>query len=106
MAGYGFIYKIKPELKDEYKKTHDEIWPQQVKALKDAGFSNYSIYYKDDGTVFSYLETEDFNKSIEKLFKSDVNKKWQERMEKYFDKTLGAGPGPEIVNLEKIWHMD
>ena len=106
MAGYGFIYKIKPELKNEYQKAHDEIWPEQTKALKDSGFRNYSMYYREDGTVFSYLETEDFDKSVEILFKSEVNKKWQEFMEKYFDKTKSDTLGPEIVMLEKIWQLE
>jgi len=105
MASYAFVYKIKPGLKAEYQKTHDEIWPEQVKALKDAGFKNYSMYYKEDGTVFSYLETDDFEKSVQVLFKSEVNRKWQELMEKYFDKTSSDILGPEITLLEKIWQM-
>ena len=64
------------------------------------------MYYKEDGTVFSYLETDDFDKSVEILFKSEVNKKWQEYMEKFFDKSKRDILGPEIVMLEKIWQLE
>lgn len=30
--------------RDEYIKRHDEIWPELVKVLKDAGICNYSIW--------------------------------------------------------------
>ena len=54
----------------------------------------------------SYLESDDFDRSVEKLFQSDVNKKWQEHMEKYFDKSKSDILGPEIVMLEKIWQLE
>lgn len=52
MKRVGFIFRIKPEVKDEYKKAHDEIWPDMVQALKNYGMNNYSIYFKKDGTLF------------------------------------------------------
>ena len=30
---------------DEYKKKHDEVWPEISKALTNAGVTNYSIYF-------------------------------------------------------------
>ena len=45
MQRIGFTMKIKPELKDQYKKAHDEIWPELAKAINDYGMHNYSIYF-------------------------------------------------------------
>ncbi len=74
MARVGFTFKIKPELKAEYKKAHDEIWPELAKSLNDYGMHNYSIYFRGDGTLFAYLEVEgDFHEQIEKFSKLDVN---------------------------------
>jgi L-rhamnose mutarotase len=30
---YAFLMRVKPELKAEYKKTHNEIWPDMAKAF-------------------------------------------------------------------------
>lgn len=106
MTRIGSIFKIKPDLKDEYKKAHDEIWPELAKAIKDAGISNYSIYFKKDGTLFSYLETDDYEKSMAKLAKTDVNTRWQKHMEKYFIKEDKSILGPEIEVLEEVFHID
>jgi len=106
MTRVGSIFKIKPELKAEYRKAHDEIWPELAKAIGDAGISNYSIYFRKDGTLFSYMETDDYEKSMAKLAKTDVNARWQEHMEKYFVKEDKSILGPEIEILEEVFHLD
>ncbi len=106
MTRVGSIFKIKPELKDEYKKAHDEIWPELAKAIKDAGISNYSIYFRKDGTLFSYLETDNYEKAMKELAKTDVNTRWQKHMEKYFIKEDKSILGPEIEILEEVFHLD
>ena len=65
MNRVGFLFKIRPGLKNEYKKAHDEIWPELIKAMTDCGIHNYSIYFREDGTCFAYMEIEgDFDKQM------------------------------------------
>jgi L-rhamnose mutarotase len=106
MQRVGFTFKIRPELKDNYKKAHDEIWPEMAKALRDVGIRNYSIYFKKDGVIFSYLESDNFNLSMEKISKMDVNIRWQKYMEKYFIKENKSIIGPEIDLIEEVFHLD
>ncbi|MGM0365913.1 MAG: L-rhamnose mutarotase [Actinomycetota bacterium] len=106
MERVGFKFKIKPELKTEYKKAHDEIWPEMARAIKDAGISNYSIFFSTDGTLFAYLEARDYKRGMEKLGKTDVNRRWQEHMEKYFVKKDPTVLGPEIEMLEEVFYLD
>ena len=107
MQRTGFTFKIKPELKAEYKKAHDEIWPEMAKAINEYGIHNYSIYFRKDGTLFAYLEVEgDFSEQMEKFRKTDVNKRWQQYMDKYFVKEDSSILGPEIEMLEEVFHLD
>ena len=107
MQRVGFILKIKPELKAEYKKAHDEIWPEMAKAINEYGMHNYSIYFRKDGTLFAYLEAEgDFSEQMEKFGKTDVNARWQQYMDKYFVKEDSSILGPEIEMLEEVFHLD
>ena len=107
MKRVGFIFKIKPELKDEYKKAHDEIWPEMAQALKNHGMNNYSIYFRKDGTLFAYVEVNnDFEKVMAKLSKIEINKKWQKYMEKFFIKEDKSTLGPKIEILEEVFHLD
>ena len=107
MQRVGFTFKIKPEMKEEYKKAHDEIWPEMAKAINDYGMHNYSIYFKPDGSLFAYLEVDgDFNQTMEEFGKTDVNRRWQEYMDKYFVKEDSSILGPEVEMLEEVFHLD
>jgi L-rhamnose mutarotase len=76
MQRVGFSLKINPELKEGYKKAHDEIWPELVEAMKTRGVKNYSIFFKKDGTIFAYLESEkDFEKISAEIAELDVSKR-------------------------------
>ena len=45
---HAFRMKLKPGNVTEYKKRHDEIWPELAKLLRDSGISNYSIYLDEE----------------------------------------------------------
>jgi len=106
MGRAAFMFRIKPELKDEYKKAHDEIWPELARAIGDVGIRNYSIFFRKDGTLFAYLEVDDFNKAMGELGKTDVNARWQKYMDKYFVKQDQSILGPEIEMIEEVFHLD
>ena len=106
MERAAFIFKIRPEMKEEYKKVHDEIWPELAKAIRDAGIANYSIFFRNDGTLFAYLEADDFNVAMEQLGKTEVNERWQKYMDKFFVKDDPAILGPEIEMIEEVFHLD
>lgn len=103
----GFTFKIKPELRAEYEKAHNEIWPELVKAINNSGIHNNSIFFKKDGTIFSYLEVDDdFKKKMSEFSKLDINKRWQKYMDKFFIKVDKSILGPEIEMLEEVFHLD
>ena len=44
MKTVAFKMKLKPGTEAEYKKRHDEIWPELKSLLKESGISNYHIF--------------------------------------------------------------
>jgi L-rhamnose mutarotase len=107
MQRVAFTFRIKPELKAGYKEAHDEIWPELAKEIRNHGISNYSIFFRKDGTLFGYLESEgDFEEQNRKMAELEISKKWQEYMDKYFVKNDRSLIGPEMENLEEVFHLD
>ena len=47
MEKYAWRGKIVPGMQEEYKKRHDNIWPEMKEVLANAGIVNYSraIFY-------------------------------------------------------------
>ena len=93
---YAWKAKIKEGKKAEYKKRHDEIWPEMKELLKSAGIANYSIWNIDD-ELFGYYECE---KGVEFAAKvqaeSPVVQRWNEYMKDVMkmevDPETGAQP--------------
>jgi L-rhamnose mutarotase len=53
---YAFKMKLNPGMEAEYRKRHDEIWPELVTLLHDAGISDYSIHLDPEtNTLFGVL---------------------------------------------------
>jgi L-rhamnose mutarotase len=105
MKRYGSVFRIKQELSSEYKKAHDEIWPEMAKAIQDAGIHNYSMFLGKDGTLFSYFECEDATRAFASLRKSEINTRWQAAMEKYFVKSRSGILGPQTEDLEQVFYL-
>ena len=54
MQRVAFKMQLKPGFENEYKKRHDEIWPELSQALSDAGISDYSIFLDEESlTLFA-----------------------------------------------------
>jgi hypothetical protein len=54
MNRIGFILKVKEDLIDEYKRRHEDVWPEMLEALHRTGWHNYTLFMRDDGMLFGY----------------------------------------------------
>ena len=67
------LFKGKEE---EYKKRHDEIWPELVDLLKETGVEDYSIFLDEEtNSLFGVLKIADVT-MLEKLPEQPIMKKW------------------------------
>ena len=48
MTRNAFKMKLKPGNVAEYKKRHDEIWPELAQEIRAAGISDYSIFFDEE----------------------------------------------------------
>ncbi len=107
MKRIGFTLKVKPELIDEYKERHRHVWAEMLDALSASGWHNYSIYLRDDGTLFGYFETpESLQAAQAAMAATEVNDRWQAQMSGYFEIPEGAHPDALFIELEEIFHLD
>ncbi len=65
-----------------------------------------SLFAREDGTLFGYLETEDFDKSLAAMDGLDVNTRWQATMVPYFEQLEGKRPDESFLCLEEVFHLD
>ena len=106
MKRVGFLLKVKEDKLDEYKKHHEQVWPEMLEALRRTGWGNYSLYMRKDGLLFGYFEAvESFDASLAGMAKEEINAKWQEFMSPYFENLSGA-VDENMIELEEVFHLD
>ncbi|GAB1583367.1 L-rhamnose mutarotase [Phyllobacterium phragmitis] len=77
---YAFKMRLNPGMEAEYKRRHDEIWPELVDLLHEAGVSDYSIHLDPEtNTLFGVL-TRPANHRMADLPDHPVMKKWWAHM--------------------------
>ena len=79
MPGYAWVLEVRPGYEVEYLRRHDEIWPEMLEALRDAGIRNYNIF-RHGLPLFGYFETDDLAATKAYLRTSEVDKRWSEWM--------------------------
>lgn len=106
MARYCFQLQVRPELLDEYRERHRAVWPDMLRALRDTGWRNYSIFARADGLLVGYVEADDLDAAQQAMARTEVNERWQTDMSKYFVGLSGRGPDESFVLLEEIFHLE
>ena len=107
MTRVGFILKIKQDLIEDYKDIHQDVWPEMLAALREAGWHNYSLFMREDGLLFGYFETPDSLEAAQAaMAKTEVNTRWQDMMSPYFEFPEGAHADQMLIHLEEVFHMD
>lgn len=76
MQRIAFKMHLFPGFEEEYKKRHDELWPELKAMLKEAGISDYSIFLDEQTNVlFGVMKAEDASK-LPGLASTEIMKKW------------------------------
>ena len=76
MQKYAFRMQLNPGMADEYRRRHDEIWPELLGLLKGAGISDYSIHLDPEThALFGVLWRRD-DHGMEDLPHHPVMRRW------------------------------
>lgn len=104
MQRIAFRMRIKPGTEEEYRRRHQQVWPELLADLKRAGCQNYSIYLRDTD-LFAYMEVEDFQRYLEIMETSSASERWEARMSDILIRETEAATGfPPL--LEEVFHLD
>ena len=99
-----FKMKLKVGYEEEYKKRHDEIWPELKEKLSRAGIYDYSIFLdKKTLTLFAVQKLKD-NNTLEELPSKEIMKKWWDYMKDIME--TNPDNSPVTVSLKEVFHMD
>ena len=99
---HAWVMKLKPGQEAEYKRKHDEIWPEMVQLLKGQGIFNYTIY-RHGLTLFAYYERDGEAPAIRRDA-DPIELRWRKWMEPHME-TL-ADNTPVVESVEQVFRLD
>ncbi|MEM7289327.1 MAG: L-rhamnose mutarotase [Pseudomonadota bacterium] len=104
MEKFAFKMQLVPGCEAEYKKRHDEIWPELVALLKQAGVSDYSIHLDRETSVLFAVLWRRNDHTMDKLPLDPIMQKWWLHMSDVM-KTLPDNE-PVATPLETVFYME
>jgi L-rhamnose mutarotase len=99
----AFKMKLKPDSVAEYKRRHQEIWPEIEQILTESGIYNYSIFLDEEtSTLFAVHDIDKENTALS-IGSDEIVKKWWDYNANLMEVNHDNSP---IVNyLEEIFYL-
>ncbi len=92
MQQLAFKMKLYAGKAQEYKKRHDEIWPELAALLTESGISDYYIYLDEEtNTMFGTYKVADID-ALAVLPQNPVMQKWWHYMSDIMDSNADHSP--------------
>jgi L-rhamnose mutarotase len=103
MHRVAFRMKLFPGREAEYRKRHDEIWPELSALLKEKGISEYSIFLDETtNSLFGVLKAKD-PAALDRLPEQEVMQRWWA----YMADIMESNPdhSPVSIPLKEVFYL-
>ncbi len=100
---YVFRMRLNPGAEDEYQRRHDEIWPELVELLGQAGVSDYSIHLDHETGLLIGVLIRTKDHGMDSLPDHPLMQKWWAHMADLME--VGPDNAPVAVALPSLFHM-
>ncbi|HEX9150977.1 MAG TPA: L-rhamnose mutarotase [Flavobacterium sp.] len=104
MIRNAFKMKLKSGFEQEYKKRHDEIWPELERLLSDTGIQDYTIFLDEETLLLFAVQkiNEDFDMDF--LPQHPIVKRWWAYMADIME--TNPDNSPVAIGLKEVFHLD
>ena len=103
MQRVAFRMKLFPGMAVEYKRRHDDIWPELLALLRRTGVSEYSIFL-DESTndLFGVLQCVNAT-ALDRLPDDPIVKKWWASMKDVME--TNTDNSPISLSLREVFYL-
>jgi len=101
---HAFKMVLNPDMKDEYRRRHDAIWPELVDLLHAAGISDYSIFLDEETNVLFGVLWRRNDHTMAALPQTALMQKWWAHMADIM--ATNDRDEPIAIDLTPVFHME
>jgi L-rhamnose mutarotase len=99
----AFKMKLKPGFETEYKRRHDEIWPELSRLLKEAGISDYAIFLDEETLTLFGVQKLAPGHGADALPKSPIMQRWWTYMSDIME--TNPDQSPVVAPLREVFYL-
>jgi L-rhamnose mutarotase len=104
MQRVAFKMKLNKGQKEAYIERHNELWPELKRLLKEAGVSEYSIFFDEEtSTLFAFQKVSGKGGSQD-LSSNEIVKKWWNFMADIME--VNPDNSPISIALEEVFYLE
>ena len=104
MKRVAFTLKLKPGCLAEYRRRHDEIWPEHAALIRASGISDFSIFHDAaTGTLLCVQDRAD-DAAAEAMRDHPIALRWAAQMSAFLE--VGEDGRPARTFLEPVFHLE
>ena len=101
---YAFRMRLHPGMKAEYIKRHDEIRPELVELLHEAGVSDYDIWLDEETNLLFGILTRADDHTMSTMPLDPIMKRWWAHMRDIMESN--PDNSPVDAPLTRVFHME
>jgi L-rhamnose mutarotase len=104
---HALVVGVHPDRREEYLRLHSAVWPQVEQTLREAHFTNYSIFNVGD-MLFAYYEYtgDDHDADLARIAEDPVTREWWTHTDPCQTRIVEERvPGARWQPLDEIWHL-
>lgn len=99
----AFKMKLNPGCVEEYKRRHDQIWPELVSLLKENGIHDYAIYLDEETRILFAVQQQEGDASSQQMGVHPVMQRWWDYMADIME--TNPDHSPVTVSLLPVFYM-
>ncbi len=104
MKRFAFKMKLKPGKKEEYKKRHEEIWPELQQLIQESGVFEYSIFLDEETNILFAFQKHSGDSSSQNIGSNPIVQKWWAYMADIME--TNPDNSPVTIPLEEVFYME
>jgi len=103
MKRIAFKMKLKAGSAEEYRKRHDEIWPELAELIRSTGVTDYSIFLDEETNILFAVQKQSGCSGSQDLGENPVVRRWWEYMADIME--TNPDNSPVSLPLKELFHM-
>jgi L-rhamnose mutarotase len=105
MQRVAFVMQLRAGFEAEYRRRHDDLWPELATLLRDTGIREYSIFLEERTLqLFGFLQIDDASK-LDALPEQPLMQRWWAYMQDIMETNPDDIHSPVSVPLKEVFYM-